>query len=728
MTSSAGREPWVGVRQEARTDDGLARSARSGGPRAPVKVLLVEDDPVDAELVLLELRRGGLEVDWRVVDERESLESALGSFVPDVVLSDYTMPLLDGWTAMQVARSRLPSIPFLFVSGSIGEERATEALRAGATDCIPKHALGRLSPAVLRALSEAEQSRRRREAEAALRERDERYALAAAGSSGGIWDWDLLAGRIYLAPRWNELLGSTGGATVATFDDWLALVHPDDRETFVRLVELHRRGDTPVLEVELRLRHRSGSFVWVLCRGLASRGANGEAKRMAGSITDVSDLRRALEQLLKNARTDSLTGLPNRQRFLDRVTHALDLTHRLPEFRAAVLLVDLDRFTLLNEALGLSAGDRVLATTAQRLAGAVSSHDLVARLGEDSFGVLLEQVNEPSEARARASGLLAALAEPFFVAARTVVAGASIGIVEDVRPYGEAEDVLRDAETAVARAKRLGRGRWSVFDPRVRGELSSRYVLRTDLKRAIERHELALEFQPIASLVDGTLVGCEALVRWQHPEQGPVSPAVFVPLAEEEGLVSRLGELVLEDACRIAHGWSGSGIGPITLSVNVSAVQFRSSDVARAVSAALEASGLRPDCLQIELTEGAVMEDPEAAARSLRALRDLGVGISLDDFGTGYSSLAQLKRFPITSLKIDRSFISDLPGNAESAAIARAVLSMAESLQLGVVAEGIESDEQRSALVGWGCRYGQGFLIGRPMPPEDFLARARRWA
>ena len=696
--------------------------------RGPVKVLLVEDDPVDAELVLLELRRSGLEIDSKVVDEKLALEAALRVFEPDVVLSDFSMPLLDGWTAMKVTRSRRPATPFLFVSGTLGEQRAIEALREGATDCVLKHTLGRLPAAVVRALSEAEQARRRRDAEEALREREERYALAVAGSSGGIWDWDLRSNRIYLSARWKELLGFSEGGTLASLDDWFALVHPDDRETFTHLVEQHRRGDSPILEMELRLRHRSGRWVWVLCRGLARRDPSGEATRMAGSITDVSDLRRALEQLLESSRTDALTGLPNRQRFLDRVARALGQTGLRPGCRSAVLLVDLDRFTLLNEALGLATGDRVLEATARRLSAATSSAGLVARLGEDSFGVLLEGMQGPGDARERAAALLAALAEPHPIATRSVAAGASIGIVEDLRPYREADDVLRDAETAVAQAKKLGRGRWAAFDPRLRREVSTRFALRHDLRQAIEKRELFLEYQPIASLGDRRLVGCEALVRWRHPERGMVAPSLFVPLAEDDGLAESLGDLVLGEACRTARGWVHLGAVPLTVSVNVSAVQFRSSDVAGSVASALEATGLPPGMLQIELTEGAVMEDPEAAAASLHALRDLGVGISLDDFGTGYSSLAQLKRFPITSLKIDRSFVADLPSNAESAAIARAVLSMAGSLQLEVVAEGIESEEQRSALVDWGCRYGQGYLIGRPVPPAAFLESARRWA
>jgi diguanylate cyclase (GGDEF)-like protein len=415
---------------------------------------------------------------------------------------------------------------------------------------------------------------------------------------------------------------------------------------------------------------------------------------------------------------DTLTGLPNRALLFDRMEHALlrSNRHRRP---VGVLFVDLDHFQLVNDSLGHDAGDVLLQRVAERLQLAIGAGDTLARFGGDEFVVLLEEPADASEALAVANKLAAVLRTPIDVEGRSMVVEVSIGVALSGPGRDRPADLLRDADLALYRAKTGGKGRSALFEPGLATAAVQRLDLENDLRRALESQEFCLYYQPIVDLATEELVGWEALVRWQHPERGLMPPGEFIPIAEETGLIAPLGQWVLEEACRQARLWQRQHHArQLTMSVNLSGRQFQRASLVHDVQRALANADLDPHALKLEITESVVMQDVEVASATLDALAALGVRVAIDDFGTGYSSLAYLKRFPIETLKIDRSFVSGIVDDPQDAAIVRSVIALASSLNLTVTAEGIETSAQRIRLTELGCELGQGYLFGRPLPAE----------
>ncbi len=561
----------------------------------------------------------------------------------------------------------------------------------------------------------------RKRAEAALRQSEERYALAARSANDGLWDWDLASSEVYFSPRWKEILGFGEGEVGKSPGEWLSRTHPDDRESLGMAIVSHLEGLTPRFESEHRMRHRDGSYRWMSCRGLAVRNLAGRATRFVGSQTDVTD-RKALEaQLLHDALHDPLTGLPNRALFLDRLGRSVARVKRHAGHAFAVLVIDLDRFKLVNEGLGHAGGDRLLQQIGRRIASGLRPEDTVARLGSDEFAVLLEEVEDASDASRVAGRIQEELRKPLDLAGHEVFTSASIGIAMSLTGYMGAEEVLRDADTAMSRAKARGRGACEVFDRRMQEHAMERLHLEADLRHALEREELAVSYQPIMDLGRGRLAGFEALARWSHPARGPVAPQEFIALAEDTGLIVPLGEAVLQQACRQLAEWTRRfGLGSVPpISVNLSARQLSERNAVTRIREILEEAGVPGRLLHLEVTESAILEDTSAAAKSLARLRELGIRIALDDFGTGHSSLSLLHNLPVDVLKIDRSFVSRLKRGPETV---RAIVALARSLDLEVVAEGVETRTQRSSLAAMGCGYAQGFLFGPPLDAEEATA------
>jgi diguanylate cyclase (GGDEF)-like protein len=435
----------------------------------------------------------------------------------------------------------------------------------------------------------------------------------------------------------------------------------------------------------------------------------------------VEGMRRAFDSALHQATHDPLTGLPNRALVLDRLGQALARAQRHGG-RVTVLFADLDRFKVVNDSLGHGAGDRLLVSVSERLRSAVRAEDTVGRLSGDEFVVICENTSD-REAEAVAERAAAAIAEPFVVGGRETVITASIGIAH-AEPHTRAEDMLRDSDVAMYRAKERGRARIELFDAAMRLRMFDRLETEHALRTALARHELRLVYQPIVCLDDGRVVAAEALVRWDHPVRGLISPSEFIPVAEESGLVLPLGRYVLNEACHQLARWRAAGRSELRVTVNLSARQFSDPDLLAVVAAALEAAGLPGDALWLEITESVLMEEAESTAETLRALKGLGVHLSVDDFGTGYSSLSYLKRFPVDLLKIDRSFVDGLGTEAEDSAIVNAIISLARALRLGVVAEGVEHPAQLVELHRLGCTAVQGFLLAPPLPADQFPERA----
>ncbi|MBM3547701.1 MAG: EAL domain-containing protein [Alphaproteobacteria bacterium] len=572
----------------------------------------------------------------------------------------------------------------------------------------------------------------RRRAELQLLESEERYALASAGANDGLWDWNLATNRLYLSPRWKAMLALAEEDVGDEPSEWMDRVHPDDIERLSALLESHLGGHTPHFECEHRVRGTDDVYFWVVARGLAVRDGLGRATRIAGSLTDITDRKNQEARALHNALHDPLTQLPNRALFLDRVAQAMARARRAGKTSFAVLSLDLDRFKLVNDSLGHHRGDDLLIAVGARLTDLVGPGQTVARQGGDEFAVLIEEVAGPVEARALAERLLAELGKPLAVDGRQLVVTGSVGLTLYESAYERAEDMMRDAELAMYRAKSLGKARAELFHPSLHSHALHLLTLENDLRLAIGRKELLLFFQPVVSLKTGRIAGFESLVRWRHPRRGLLGPGEFITLAEETGLIGEIGAWVLEEACRCMRNWQGRypSEPPLTVSVNLSIRQFNQIDLVTEIVETLARSGWRPGKLKLELTETALMQNATRAAHILTQLKAAGIGVSLDDFGTGYSSLSYLHALPFDTLKIDKAFVSGMSHERSKLEIVRAILLLAHNLKMDVVAEGVETIEQLAQLRALDCEYAQGYLFAPPLDAEaadKLLFESRKW-
>jgi diguanylate cyclase (GGDEF)-like protein/PAS domain S-box-containing protein len=573
----------------------------------------------------------------------------------------------------------------------------------------------------------------RRQAEHALRESEERYAIAARGANDGLWDWNLISNDVYYSPRWKSMLGYGDEEIGKAPDEWLKRVHPEDAERVRAAIAAHVAGCAPQLEDEHRILHKSGAYRWVLCRGVTVCDAAGKAYRMAGSQTDITERKLTEQQLLHDAFHDSLTKLPNRALFTDLLARSLGRAQRRADYRFAVLFIDVDRFKVVNDSLGHTVGDELLKAITRRIERCVRPGDTVARLGGDEFTILVDDIGNSSDATRVADRIQRELEQPFSVSEHEVFTSASIGIALSASGYDRADDLLRDADIAMYRAKALGKARYEVFDTAMHSTAKALLELETDLRRAIERNEFRLQYQPVVSLETGRITGFEGLVRWQHPQRGLIGPAAFIPIAEETGLIIPIGRWVLREACRQMREWQDRhrASRDLTISVNLSGKQFAQARLVEEVDQALRDSGLAPSLLRLEITESAVMEDAPSAMATIDQLRALHVKVDIDDFGTGYSSLSYLQRFEIDNLKIDRSFVSSMGSDrGENAEIVRTIVTLARHLGMDAVAEGVETPDQLALLSELGCHRVQGFLFAGPVEggeADKLLAAGQQW-
>ncbi|MBD2091767.1 EAL domain-containing protein [Microcoleus sp. FACHB-1515] len=562
------------------------------------------------------------------------------------------------------------------------------------------------------------------------RQQDERNALAIAGANDGLWDWNIASGQVHFSPRWREMLGY-GEEIGDAIDEWLDRIHPDDLDWVKVKLVAHVNGLTAHFDNEHRLRHQDGSYRWMLTRGLAVRDANGQTTRMVGSLTDITTRKHTEAQLLHDALHDVLTGLPNRTLLLDRLRHAIQIAKRNSDYLFAVLFLDLDRFKVINDSLGHMIGDQLLIAIAHRLSICLRPGDTVARLGGDEFVVLLEDVPHVQDVTTIAERIQQALSQPFNIDGNEVFTTASIGIALSPTGYDAPEDLLRDADIAMYRAKEQGRARHEIFNPGMYTRAVALLQIETDLRRAIDRQELALYYQPIVSLRTLQITGFETLLRWHHPYKGLVSPTDFIPIAEETGLIVPIGLWVLRQACQQMRQWQAEfpDRSPLTISVNLSGKQF-TPQMVQQIRTILEETQLQPRFLRLEITESVLMDNTEAAASMLSELRNLGIQLSMDDFGTGYSSLSYLHRFPIDTIKIDRSFIHQIDRDGEQLAIVRTIITLAWNLGMDVIAEGLETTKQLAQLRSLQCDLGQGYLFSPPLNAADavhLLSGSQPW-
>ena len=556
----------------------------------------------------------------------------------------------------------------------------------------------------------------RTQAEQSLKRSEERLALAAAAANDGLWEWDVRTQAFFASARWNALIGLPAGDSTARPEQWLDRVHADDVKGLREAVNACLSGATDQFQHEHRICCRDGSYRRFLCRGAAARTSSRRVIRLAGSLTDTTDQALTEKQLRSAGFCDPLTGLCNRAVFVESLGRKLaECKQQTRGDWFAALYLDLDRFKIVNDSLGHLVGDELLVAVSRRLESCLREGDELARLGGDEFAILLNDMSDPQQANAVAFRIQKALGSPFSIDGREVFTSASIGIAFGLADYNNPDEIMRDADTAMYHAKSRGKARHELFDADMHARARDRLGLENDLRRAIDSNNFEVHYQPIVLLASRMCVGFESLIRWTRNGE-PVSPATFIPMAEELGLIEPLGTWVLQQACRTFADWQrqfpGAGIDCIT--VNVSSRQLMQQHFMLIVEQAVEAAGLRPCDLRLEITETALMDSPHVAAKVLSELREFGVKIYLDDFGTGYSSLSHLHKLPVDALKIDRSFVKSLIVS-DRPAIVESILALARTLNTSVVAEGIESDDQARELERLGCTHAQGFLFSRPL-------------
>jgi diguanylate cyclase (GGDEF)-like protein/PAS domain S-box-containing protein len=680
-----------------------------------VSLLVVDDEALNRDMVSRRLLRQGC----YNVDVAASGEQALCMVQDknyDLVLLDQMMPGLNGMEVLARIRERHEplQLPVIMVTALTDTKHIINALQCGANDYITNP----LDFPVALARLEAQLSRKWAEEE--LRGSQERYALAARGANDGIWDWDLKTSKIYYSPRWIAVLGHEGDEIGDRVEEWLDRVHPGDAARLKSEILAHREGITEHFHSEHRVRHKDGTFRWVLTRGVASRNTEGRAIRMAGSLTDITEGKVA----------DVLTGLPNRLLFAERLSRSIRRAREDgPGY--AVLFLDVDRFKLVNDSLGHVVGDQLLIGICERLTKCLrptfarpGSDLTLSRLGGDEFGVLLEGVSCLSDAEVVAERILKALRPRFQLEGRNVYTSVSIGIALNNEGYKSPEEVVRDADTAMYQAKLLGGSRAAVFDSEMRNRAMARLRIETDLRGAIEGNEFRLQYQPIISLDSFRIVGFEALLRWEHPVMGIVGPKEFVSIAEEVDLMPTIGRWVLEEACRAASQWDRQQtIAPPFVSVNVSAAHLLCGSLVAEVDRILERFALSPAQLRLEVTETALIGDLQIAEEVILQLKERGVLVSIDDFGTGYAGLQYLRKLPVSTLKIDSSFVALMNDEADN--FPQAIVTLAHGLGLDVVAEGVETAEDVRRLKSMMCESGQGSYFAKPLDPEEIAAYMR---
>jgi diguanylate cyclase (GGDEF)-like protein/PAS domain S-box-containing protein len=686
-------------------------------------VLIAEDDAATRLLLRETLEQAGF-----AVVEAEDGQEAVDSFCDsptDIILLDVEMPRKDGFTSCMEIR-KLPdghSVPVLMVTGLDDLESINRAYEAGATDFITKPINWTILAHRVRYMLRAGQALE------GLRKSEARLANAQRIAGLGNWEWDIERTTLECSEETYRIFGLRPPPVGSSYDVFFNTIHPADKDIVKTALDRALRRGKP-FNVDHRIVLPNGNERSVHQQAELLFAESGKPLRMTGTVQDVTDRKMAEEQIRTLAYYDTLTELPNRIMFKEHLNKALARARRRNTL-VAVLMLDLDRFKRINDTLGHTVGDQMLREVAKRLVGSIRQEDVlarsgydeasasIARLGGDEFAIMLTELDSVQAAAKVARRTLDAMCAPIPLEAQEVFATASIGIT--IYPFdGENVDyLLKNADTAMYHAKSEGRNNYQYYTKSMNASAFENLALENSLRRALEREEFELYYQPQVSIDSGKIVGVEALIRWMHPEMGMISPVQFIPLALETGLIVPMDEWGLRVACSQAKAWQDAGLPPICVSVNLSSYQFRQKNLTEAVARIISETRLDPQYLDIELTEGTIMQNADETIRTLNELKEMGIRLSIDDFGTGYSSLSYLKRFPLDTLKIDRSFIMDITNDPDDEALTRAIIAMSNSLKIKVIAEGVETEEQLDFLKTNGCDEFQGYLFSRPVPASE---------
>jgi diguanylate cyclase (GGDEF)-like protein/PAS domain S-box-containing protein len=679
-----------------------------------LKVLFVEDSDNDAALLLRELHKGGYEPDYARVETAQELETSLQETRWDIVISDYSMPSFDGIAALKIVRKHNQDVPFIIVSANIGEEIAIMAMKAGAQDYIMKGNLKRLLPAIEREINESTIRKKHR-----MAEEDMRKLSSAIEQTADVVIITDKRGKIeYVNTAFVNITGYKKDEVIGKYPNILKSGEHD--KTFYNSLWSAIQSKKSFQDVFINKR-KDGTVYYEEKTISPLIDEEGNIENFISTGKDVTSQIKTQERLQHITHHDLLTGLPNRSLFIDRLNQAIARA-KWNKRVISVLFFDLDRFKNINETLGHSHGDALLLQVSERLMHCVREGDSVARLGDDEFAIVLEDVAKKEDIPHVTEKIMRQMSAPYKIDDIELYATTSIGI--SVYP-GDGDDgdmLLQNADVALHHAKEAGSNLYRFYTAEMNSQSLYRLNMESSLRHGLERNEFVLHYQPQFETRTGKIIGAEALIRWQHPELGMVAPNEFIGLLEETGMIIHVGMWVLQSACMQGQKWNEEHNAGLRVSVNISPVQFNHPGLVDSVKEALETSGLPAELLELELTESTVMRDPLTAANTLQEFNDMGVRIAIDDFGTGYSSLSYLQKFPLDTLKIDRSFISGVEHNNGNASIVSAIISMAHNLKMEVVAEGVEIEDQADFLRLHECEIMQGFLLSKPIRPNELLA------
>ncbi len=688
-------------------------------------ILVVDDDAGGRRLTRATLHRAGFEV--REAGDGQAALDSMRQDMPDLVLLDVSMPLMDGFTACAELR-RLPGgggVPVVMMTGLDDTQSIERAFEVGATDFITKPINWAVLPHRVRYMLRASSAIND------LQQNQRRLSNAQRIGEMGDWEWQLRDDNLAPSPQAWRIFGHDEPVPRMSSAEFFAAVHAEDAE---RLRQACQRAvanaegfaiDHRVLLADGSLRHVHQQVEVI------ERQVDGSALRLAGAVHDITRRKDAEEQIRRLAYYDPLTGLPNRLLFVEQLSKALAQAERQKR-QVAIMFIDLDNFKRVNDTLGHKAGDELLRLASTRLGSALRAQDSlsrpcseqpphsIARLGGDEFIVLLTDVQSPENAACVAQRLVNTLGEPLTVQGTEVFVGGSVGVAMYPADGNDIDTLLMNADTAMYRAKAAGRGGFQLYDRSMNARALDRLRMETRLRRALERNEFVLHYQPRVDVVNGSIVGAEALIRWQHPDRGLLPPGEFIKLAEDAGLVIPIGEWAIRTVCKQNAEWFAAGLCTVPVAVNLASTHLRERGLPALVAQALEDHHVPASCLEIEVTESILLADPEISIAIATQLAEMGVQLSIDDFGTGYSSLAYLKKLPISALKIDRSFVRDLVTDPDDEAIVSAIIALAHSLKLKVVAEGVETQDQLAFLQAMNCDEYQGFLSSRAVDPKEF--------
>jgi diguanylate cyclase (GGDEF)-like protein len=695
------------------------------------RILVVDDDAGGRRLTRATLTKAG----FGVVEagNGQAALDAIGEQMPDLVLLDVSMPVMDGFTACAALRG-LPGgdrVPVVMMTGLDDTGSIERAFEVGATDFITKPINWAVLPHRVRYMLRASTAIHE------LQQNQRRLSNAQRIGDMGDWEWDVRSDHLQPSEQAWRIFGHTRSAGRADMATFFATVMADDAERLLAACE-RAVSNGEGFSIDHRIALEGGELRHVHQQvEVIERSTDGTALRLAGAVHDITRRKDAEEQIRRLAYYDPLTGLPNRLLFVEQLGKAIAQAAR-HERHVAIMFVDLDNFKRVNDTLGHKAGDELLRLASARLAGTLRAQDSVARgrndiephsiarLGGDEFIVLLTDVQRTDDAAVVAQRLVDTLNEPVTVQGTEVFVGGSVGVAMYPEDGNDIDTLLMNADTAMYRAKACGRGAFQMYDRSMNERALERLRMETRLRRALERDEFVLHYQPRVDVVTGRIVGAEALIRWQHPERGLLPPAEFIPLVEDAGLVIPIGEWAICTVCAQTAAWAAEGLETVPVAVNLASTHLKERGLPALVAQALKDHGVSASCLEIEVTESILLAEPELSVSIAQELAEMGVAISIDDFGTGYSSLGYLKKLPIAALKIDRSFVRDLVSDPDDEAIVTAIIALAHSLKLKVVAEGVETPAQLAFLQAMKCDEYQGFLTSRAVDPAEFRRLLQR--